>query len=93
MSHTRSRKRAKLASSKDGSVPYELDFTLKVVSAQDILSLDFVDERDENEAEKTNGKEGKKNFAQVTDLFLTNCHFKFITTFFGVPKKDRPVQL
>ena len=68
-SDTRPAKRVKLARAPDGKIPYELDFTLKVISEREILSVEFVNEHDENEAEKTDGKEEGKYFAQVMRNF------------------------
>ena len=67
-SDTRPAKRVKLARAPDGKIPYELDFTLKVISEREILSLEFVNEQDEKEAEKNDGNEGGKNYAQVRNF-------------------------
>ena len=49
----------------DGKIPYEMDFNLKVKSPREIISVEFVDARDEKEAETDKGKDGNWYFSKV----------------------------
>ena len=61
-------KKIKLPRAKDGQIPYELDFNIKVLSPREIIGVTFVDERDQNEAQLNKGKEGNQYFAEVRKL-------------------------
>jgi len=66
--------RVKLPRAKDGQIPYEMDFNLKVLSPREILSVEFVDERDGKEAQVNNGKEDAHNYLTVRNsLNISLC--------------------